>query len=154
MSQETESFDRSELHALASAVMDGWASVEEQQALTEMLRSSNAARDEYLKYVDLHAALATDMVTAGSSDGSPELVVANLQVEPASEPPRRWRAIAGTLAALAAGLLLIVSLTQDGSVKNLIRSFDIKLILHLRLQLSLDTMIYLKRIQSRVTVWL
>lgn len=51
-----------ELGELLAAVCDGRATEDQRAALTEMLRNSANARDEYLRYVDLHAALAEEVV--------------------------------------------------------------------------------------------
>ena len=57
----------SELNELLAAVCDDRATEDQRAVLTEMLRGSTEARDEYLRYVDLHAALAEEIVPAVES---------------------------------------------------------------------------------------
>ncbi len=56
-----------ELNELLAAVCDDRATEDQRAVLTEMLRGSTEARDEYLRYVDLHAALAEEIVPAVES---------------------------------------------------------------------------------------
>ena len=55
-------YDKQRLHELASAVFEGTADESELRELTDLLRDSIEAQDEYLKLVDLHAVLATELV--------------------------------------------------------------------------------------------
>lgn len=67
----TADYDSGRLRALTSAVMDETASPAEFEELTNVLRSSEAARDEYLTLVDLHALLITDPTVADFKTVSP-----------------------------------------------------------------------------------
>ena len=49
--------DRSALHALLSAVVDGTASQEQADELGRLLQSDSEARRFYVRYIDMHAAL-------------------------------------------------------------------------------------------------
>ncbi len=56
-----------ELHSLISAACDGRATDEELAELTRRLRDDLEARDEYLRYVDLHSALSDEVLPAHAS---------------------------------------------------------------------------------------
>ncbi|MDG2127175.1 MAG: FecR domain-containing protein [Fuerstiella sp.] len=101
MNSPNPGFDKRQLHELASAVFDGRATERQLRELTEILRESPSARDEYLKLVDLHATLATDIATA---HGVQQHVVAERVVL----PRRIWLPFAA-VAALAASLLIAVT---------------------------------------------
>ena len=64
MSSLNPDFNKQRLHELAASVIDGNANESQLRELTEILRVSPSARDEYLVLVDLHATLATDMAPA------------------------------------------------------------------------------------------
>ncbi len=57
-----------DLEELMSKVCDGRASDAERAELTERLRQDPAARDEYLRYVDLHSALADEVIPSLESN--------------------------------------------------------------------------------------
>lgn len=58
----------SELETLTSAACDNRASDAELAQLAQLLRDDPAARDEYLRYVDLHSALADEALPSFESD--------------------------------------------------------------------------------------
>ena len=58
---------KQEFDELLSAVCDNRATEHQRAELTDLLRGSADARDEYLRYVDLHAALAEEVVPAVES---------------------------------------------------------------------------------------
>lgn len=101
MNSPDPSFDRPKLHELAAAAMDGAADENQLRALTELLRASPAARDEYLTLADLHATLTTELATAPSAQESTEPKQPTL-------PRRRWMPVAAA-ASLAACLLIAVT---------------------------------------------
>ncbi|WP_339747650.1 hypothetical protein [uncultured Rubinisphaera sp.] len=49
-----------DLHSLISAVCDNRASQTELSHLAQILSENSVSRDEYLRYIDLHAALADE----------------------------------------------------------------------------------------------
>lgn len=128
MSSSDPGFDKQKLHELAAAVTDGNANENQLRELTEILRVDPSARDEYLALVDLHAILATELMSGASSerrdgmlppataplsgdDGRWEpLRQGNAALQPFSVPNHRWipSAIA---AALGACLLVAVILS-------------------------------------------
>lgn len=57
-----------ELEKLTAAVCDGRASEEQRARLTELLRDDPAARDDYLRYVDMHAALGDEALPSLESN--------------------------------------------------------------------------------------
>lgn len=103
MTTPTRNFDSGTIRTLASAVMDGTATGSQKQQLASLLRDDEAARDEYLAFVDMHATLATDPCLT--------------RVVPAVTPPqptrswsgRRWIQVASA-AGLAVCLLIAVTL--------------------------------------------
>lgn len=101
MNSPNPNFDKQKLHELASAVIDGNANESQLRELTEILRESPSARDEYLALVDLHATLATEIATAPT--GAQPCVA-----KPPTLPRRSWMPFAAT-AALAACLLITVT---------------------------------------------
>ncbi len=58
----------SELTSLLSAVCENRATADDLARLAELLRDDPAARDEYLRYIDLHAALSDEALPAVESD--------------------------------------------------------------------------------------
>ena len=54
--------NNSEFNELLASVFDNRATDEQRATLSETLRNSADARDEYLRYVDLHSALAEELV--------------------------------------------------------------------------------------------
>lgn len=102
-STNESAFDKERLHYLASAVLEGTASESELSTLTELLRESPSARDEYLKLVDLHAVLSTQPVSIIPETRSDA-------TEPSSQSAHshfKW-VPALAAAALAASLLIMV----------------------------------------------
>lgn len=100
MNSPNPRFDKQKLHELASSVIDGNANENQLRELTEILRESPSARDEYLALVDLHATLATDISTAPT-------VQQTIVETPPATPRRRWIPFAA--AALAACWLIAVT---------------------------------------------
>ena len=88
----TNNYDPVRLRALTNAVLDETGGPAELEELTTILRSSEAARDEYLALVDLHAVLATDPTVAdwktASSPASNSPAVASLTDGMGAEPNR------------------------------------------------------------------
>ena len=111
MSSPASGYDKQKLRELASAVMDATADDAQQRELSELLRRSPEARDEYLALVDLHAILATELATPSpqqaSPPGSPRPPQSSKSQSSGSH--RRSLRVAG-IVALAACLLLAVSL--------------------------------------------
>ncbi|MEM8670348.1 MAG: FecR domain-containing protein [Planctomycetota bacterium] len=117
------SYDSTRLRQLTSAVMDGIASESEQRELTEILRNSLAAQDEYLALVDLHAAMATELPTL-STDDADNIACDSVNqatksiVDPDShsvdgadaELRRRWWTSTAGFIALAASVMIAVAL--------------------------------------------
>ena len=101
MNSPDPGFDKQQLHELASSVFDGITTEGQLRELTEIMRESPSARDEYLKLVDLHATLATDIATASSAKQ-------HVAAKPLAMPRRRWIPLASTIVALSACLLIAV----------------------------------------------
>ena len=81
--------------------------------LAELLRNDPAARDEYLRYVDLHSALSDEALPAFESDivdyrVGPERLPLKRDNRGAGNPLMRWLAIAASIAMIA-GLGFFVS---------------------------------------------
>lgn len=100
MSTPNPSFDQQKLQELASAAMDGTANEGQLIELTELLRESPEARDEYLAIADLHATLTTEIAATQST-------LESSTAEPVAMH-RRNRILIAAVAALAASLLLAV----------------------------------------------
>ncbi|MEO1524891.1 MAG: FecR domain-containing protein [Planctomycetota bacterium] len=100
--------EKQRIRELASTVMDGTCGEDQRRELNQILRGNDAARDEYLAALDLHAVLMTDLSVGSSTDTAPVPPVTpkSHSREPSSH---RWVRV-GAIAALAAGLLLFVSL--------------------------------------------
>lgn len=96
-------FDQQKLHELASAAMDGTANEGQLIELTELLRESPKARDEYLAIADLHATLATEIA-------DPSSTLESSTAEPVATHRRNRISIVAVaaVAAVAASLLLTV----------------------------------------------
>lgn len=92
MNSPNPGYDKQKLHELASAVIDRNANENQLSELTEILRESPSARDEYLALVDLHAILATDISTAPTVQ-QPTIA------KPGALPRRMWIPFAAALAA-------------------------------------------------------
>lgn len=92
-----------ELETLTSAACDNRASNAELERLTELLRDDPAARDEYLRYVDMHSALSDEALPAFESDivdyhvGSERLPLER-DNRSAWNSSMRWLAIAASIA--------------------------------------------------------
>ena len=99
--------DPQRLHELASAVIDGTAEESELRELTALLRDHPDARDEYLKLMDLHAVLSTELVEPAAA---PEVTTVSLgKAEPRQTTSSRlWVPIA-IVSALAACLLVVIT---------------------------------------------
>ncbi|MEL7500443.1 MAG: FecR domain-containing protein [Planctomycetota bacterium] len=115
MNSPDPDFDRQKLHELSSAVMDGAADEHQRRELTELLRTSATARDEYLALVDLHATLATHITTASSTSVS--------RTNQTLAPPRRSWIPYVTAAAVAACLLISIILIGPGDSEATTDSF-------------------------------
>lgn len=100
MNSPRPGFDKQKLHELASFVIDGNANEKQLRELTEILRESPSARDEYLALVDLHATLSTDISTPPTSQQT------TIAKPPAS--PRRMGMSFAAATALAVGLLTAI----------------------------------------------
>lgn len=112
--------DHQKLHELTLAALDGEANDSELQALTEILRESPEARDEYLKLVDLHAVLATELVPANVTPTQASIAEPSKTTENSS---RQWRLIAIGAAALAASLLFAINWFGANDVAENTRTF-------------------------------
>ncbi len=112
----------SELETLASAICDNRASDAELARLAELLRDDPIARDEYLRYVDLHSALSDETLPTFESDIvdyrvgaerlSPERDNTN-----ALAPSLRWLAIAASVAVVV-GIGFLASHQPQINVAN------------------------------------
>ena len=92
-----------ELQSLISATCDSRATDAELAHLAELLRDDSAARDEYLRYVDLHAALSDEALPAFVSDVidyriSSDLAPAKIDGAGNRKPLMRWLAIVASVA--------------------------------------------------------
>ncbi|MCR9198964.1 MAG: FecR family protein [Planctomycetaceae bacterium] len=91
----TNNHDSVRLRTLTNAVLDETAGPAELDELTNILRASEAARDEYLTLVDLHAVLATDPTLTDlkplSSPASPAADPAAQSGDFAAEPHEAGR---------------------------------------------------------------
>lgn len=113
----------SEREELFAAICDGRATDQQRAALTELLRASAEGRDAYLCYVDLHAALAEELVPAVESSiidyRTGETMFADstrpLQSRSVREQPIRrftlWTAVAASLLLCVFGTWAIVAWT-------------------------------------------
>lgn len=103
MTTATRNFDSNAIRTLASAVMDGTATGRQQQQLASLLRDDEAAWDEYLAFVDMHAMLATKLSLTSV------VLAANPPQPIRSWSGRRWIQVA-SVAGLAVCLLIAVTL--------------------------------------------
>ncbi|MEM1228789.1 MAG: FecR domain-containing protein [Planctomycetota bacterium] len=109
MSRRLSDRDLANLHQLISAVMDGRGSEDQRHELSQRLRSSAEARDEYLKLADLHAALTTDVTLRSSETETSTLPLMDSTAD-AGWSRRRHRTLIASCAALAASVLLVFCL--------------------------------------------
>ncbi len=105
--------DNGDFDDLFAAVCDDRATDEQRAKLTELLRSSADARDDYLRYVDLHAALAEELVPAVESSiidyHAGESIFADAERPSRTVPERARSARRFTIwASVAAALLICV----------------------------------------------
>ncbi len=113
MNSPDPAYDQKKLHELASAALDGTASESQLKELTEQLRESPDARDEYLKLMDLHAVLSTELVASPSNC---DAVVESIPLKTPTARTSRRRLPVAIAAALAASLLIAVTwFRPDGS---------------------------------------
>ena len=96
----------SEVETLTSAACDKRATDAELARLAELLRDDPTARDEYMRYVDLHSALSDETLPAFESDIVDYCVGSErLPIEPEGRKTRnksmRWLAIAASVAVVA-----------------------------------------------------
>lgn len=112
-----------ELHELIGAVCDGRASEAEEVRLAELLRSDSRARDEYLRFVDLHAALTDETVPGIRS----ELIDYRVSTGSASRPARAsWRErLTSPLGALILGAAVLLFAVSLGWIPGLLNSRDL-----------------------------
>lgn len=122
-----EPMNHSEFDELFAALCDDRATDEQRAKLTELLRSSADARDNYLRYVDLHAALAVELVPTIESSivdyHAGETIFADaerpLRPGPESAPSARrftsWATVAASLLLCVLGTWAIVSWTTQRS---------------------------------------
>ena len=101
MTTPRKNIDSDTIRLLASAVMDGTATESQFHQLTALLQEDEAARDEYLAYVDMHAMLATEM---SFTRNAPEVK----QPRQTRALPGKPQALAASIAGLAACLLIAV----------------------------------------------
>ncbi|MGI9474053.1 MAG: FecR domain-containing protein [Rubripirellula sp.] len=115
MNSPSPAYDPQKLHELASAALEGTANESQLQELTKLLRESTAARDEYLKLMDLHAVLSTELVVDPSTPPIPstpptrKTIAVDEQVESSVAPTNRGWLPLTVAAALAACLLIAVT---------------------------------------------
>lgn len=105
-------YDKERLHELASAALDGTANESQLQDLTDLLRENSVARDEYLKLMDLHAVLSTQLVDSPSPRS-----VSRGQSKEKVKPQVRRRTVIAVVISLAACLLFAVNLFRPGDTK-------------------------------------
>lgn len=94
---------------LFAAICDGWADEHQRARLSQLLAVDPEVRDAYLKYVDLHAALAAEIVPSVESDVIDYRSEVSLFADASQRPQRpensNHRRFAGLSAAVAAGML-------------------------------------------------
>src|SRR3954467_4827843 len=102
-------FPSREFDDAVADVCHGAVAEEQARALNELLRSSAAARDEYILRVELHSRLASepDLFVAGAETASFDVP----NVIPISRAPRVYRPPLGWIAALAACLILLAGVS-------------------------------------------
>jgi len=106
---------------LFSAVVDETASDEQQQALNRLLNDSPQAVDEYLAYIDLHAALSAPSMIARTLEQSSS---GNDSVQRANLSTRRWprRIALGGVVGLLIAITLFLGLPPRHAGVVLIRN--------------------------------
>jgi len=110
-----------DLRTLISDACDNRATDTELAYLAELLRNDPAARDEYLRYVDLHSALSDEALPAFESDIIDYRVGGNGSAKcdnkAGLQPPRRWLAVAASVAIIA-GIGILASRQPAGKVAD------------------------------------
>jgi len=126
----SQSDESKRLQELTSAVIDGTADESQLAELTERLRCSEKARDEYLALVDAHAILATDLsirqldkqesthVSSADVDRVVDVAPAVDLEQAANRSNPRWVKAAGLIAVAASVLIaLAIVKTNEPSVE-------------------------------------
>lgn len=93
-----------EFEELLAKVCDGRASEEERAQLTEILRGDAKARDEYLRYLDLHAALTDEMLPSLESN------IINYSPISSGQPVSTDNGFGGTWLKLAAAVAVLLGI--------------------------------------------
>lgn len=118
MNSNLHEYDRENLLRLASAVMDGNSSESQREQLTELLRSDADARDEYLRFVDMHAVLATDQANTRISANTSETRTVDTSLRNANALRKSWLVAAGistlVVSVAIAILPLVLPVTDPG----------------------------------------